>query len=108
MSDLTVAAASGIPSHLSGVQPRLVRAAHEFEGQMMKELLKPLLQSDPVMGEDNIGSAGVLNEFATESFGRALSEHGGMGIAHRILEDLSRSGNENEGNRRNQNLHFDT
>ena len=33
------------------VSPRLVRAAHEFEGQMMKELLKPMTSGDALTGE---------------------------------------------------------
>ena len=32
--------------------PRLVRAAHEFEGQMMKELLKPMTNGDALTGTD--------------------------------------------------------
>ena len=62
-------------------QPRLVRAAHEFEAQMMKELMKPMT------------GGGALGEFASEALGRALSEHGGFGIASSIVKDLSHSGN---------------
>jgi Rod binding domain-containing protein len=70
-------------------QPRLVRAAHEFEAQMMKELLKPMTNSS-LTGEDedsgaDSGSGGAL--------GRALSEQGGFGIANSIVRDLSHSGN---------------
>ena len=78
-----------------GVQPRLVKAAHEFEAQMMKELLKPATASAPLNGDDegpDSGSGGALGEFATEALGRALSEQGGLGIANRIVHDLSRSG----------------
>ena len=32
-------------------QPRLVRAAHEFEAQMMKELLKPMTASGSLTGD---------------------------------------------------------
>lgn len=80
-------------------QPRLVRAAHEFEAQMMKELLKPMTGSDPLTGEDSesssgslgdsSGSSGALGEFAAEALGRAMSEGGGFGIANRIVADLS-------------------
>ncbi len=74
--------------------PKLVHAAHEFEAQMMKELLKPLTNSDPLTGDDEgadgvldsgAGSGGTLGEFASESLGKALSERGGFGIADRIL-----------------------
>jgi Rod binding domain-containing protein len=74
--------------------PRLVRAAHEFEGQMMKELLKPMTDSDPLTGDDDgSGSGGALGEFATEALGRALSERGGFGVATKIVNQLTHSGN---------------
>jgi len=44
-------------------QPRLARAAHEFEAQMMKELLKPMTDSDGLGGdadESGSGSNGAL------------------------------------------------
>ena len=82
--------------------PRLVRAAQEFEGQMMKELLQPLTTTDPLTGEadsgdsdliSGSGSGGALSQFASEALGQALSEHGGFGIARQIVRELSRSGN---------------
>lgn len=78
--------------------PRLVRAAHEFEGQMMKELLKPLTSDDLVTGSSDdsdggAGSGGALGEFAAESLGQTLSLRGGFGIADRIIHSLSRSSN---------------
>jgi Rod binding domain-containing protein len=91
--------AGGVVQALSPqtTQPRLVRAAHEFEAQMMKELLKPMTAADGLTGEDEdagSGSGGALGEFASEALGRALSERGGLGIANSIVRDLSHSGNE--------------
>jgi Rod binding domain-containing protein len=91
------------------VQPRLVKAAHEFEAQMMKELLKPMTGSDPLTGEDReSGSGAALQEFASESLGQAVSEQGGLGIANGILRSLSRSRNSSqnstEGVRKDKNL----
>jgi Rod binding domain-containing protein len=82
--------------------PRLVRAAHEFEGQMMQELLKPMTNSDALTGEDSdsdsdAGSGGALGDFATEALGQALSQHGGFGIANRILKELGHSGDRSHG-----------
>jgi Rod binding domain-containing protein len=78
-------------------QPRLVHAAHEFEAQMMKELLKPMTSgANGLDGEDSdsaSGSAGALGEFASESLARALSDQGGFGIASSIVHQLSRPGN---------------
>jgi|SRR5580658_2562227 Rod binding domain-containing protein len=82
--------------------PKLVHAAHEFEAQMMKELLKPMTESDPLTGDEKgadgvldsgAGSGGTLGEFATESLGKALSDRGGFGIADRIVNQLTHSGN---------------
>jgi Rod binding domain-containing protein len=79
-------------------QPRLVRAAHEFEAQMMKELMKPMTRGNSLTGDDEdsesgSGSGGALGEYASEALGRALSERGGFGIATRIVKELSHSGN---------------
>jgi Rod binding domain-containing protein len=76
-------------------QPRLVHAAHEFEAQMMQELLKPMTSGNGLDGEDSgsaSGSGGALGEFASEALGRALSERGGFGIANGIIRELSHSG----------------
>lgn len=73
-------------------QPRLVQAAHEFEAQLMKELLKPMTNSAGIGGDDSdAGSNGALAEFAADALGQALSRHGGLGIATDILHSLSRN-----------------
>ena len=92
-------AVSAMPRAVQGVIPpqlRLVKAAHEFEAQMMKELLKPMATTAGLTGSEDDsenGSNNALGEFAAEALGRALSERGGLGIAKSILRDLSRSGN---------------
>ena len=76
---------------------RLVQAAHQFEGQLMKELLKPMAGGDALTGADDASgddSGGALSEFASESLGQSLSEAGGLGIAHRIILELSHSNNQ--------------
>jgi Rod binding domain-containing protein len=73
-------------------QPRLVQAAHEFEAQLMKELLKPMMNGTGPDGEEaDPGSGGALADFATDALGQALSKHGGLGIATNIIHSLSRS-----------------
>jgi peptidoglycan hydrolase FlgJ len=92
VSNSVTNAATGATS--STLQPRLVRAAHDFEASMMSELMKPL-QNDPLFSEDDSdsssssGSGNALTEFSSESLGRALSEHGGFGIAKRILDHFA-------------------
>ncbi len=94
--------------------PKLVRAAHEFEGQMMQQLLKPMMSSsDPLTGdEEESGSGGTLGEFATEALGQALSQQGGLGIANEIIKELSHTGtaagNGNHLGKVTRNLHRDT
>ena len=91
----TAAAGTAISS---APQPRLVRAAHEFEAQMMKELMKPLNEKDALTGADGgngLSSGGALGEFASEALGRALSNGGGFGIATSIVKHLSSAGNQN-------------
>jgi Rod binding domain-containing protein len=73
--------------------PRLVKAAHEFEAQMMKELLKPMTESPSFAGDDDdSGAAGTMSGFASEALGKSLSEQGGFGIANNILRALSQKG----------------
>jgi len=81
----------------SGPPARLVSAAHEFEAQMMKELLKPMTGQSGLDGEEDesaSGSAGALGDFASEALGRALSAAGGFGIANKIISDLTPHGNQ--------------
>ena len=71
--------------------PRLVRAAHEFEAQLMKELLRPMTESGSLTGDDDgdgRGGAGTLGEFASESLAGAVSASGVFGIANRILGEI--------------------
>jgi Rod binding domain-containing protein len=73
--------------------PRLVKAAHEFEASMMKELLAPMQSGKDVLGgdDDSDNSNSALTEFASEALGKAISERGGLGIATSILRQLSAS-----------------
>jgi Rod binding domain-containing protein len=96
----------------SAPSPRLVHAAHEFEGQMMKELLKPMTNGDALTGTDEeedagAGSSGALGEFASEALGQSLSERGGLGIANRIIQELSHTGNQPKSGKVTKNLHQD-
>lgn len=90
-------------------QPRLVRAAHEFEGQMMKELLQPLMAADGLTGaEDESGANATLGEFGAEALGQALSRQGGFGIANQIVRELSHSGKQDHPGKVTKNLRADT
>lgn len=83
---------AAVPLHTQSdvAQPRLVRAAHEFEAQLMKELLRPLTNGEGLEADDSgAGSGGALADFATEALGQALSTGGGLGIATNIIRSLS-------------------
>jgi Rod binding domain-containing protein len=82
-------AVAGVPKTACEASPRLVRAAHEFEAQMMKELLQPLARH--VEEGEEPGSGGALSEFAGEALGQSLSRAGGFGMGNRILASLSRT-----------------
>jgi Rod binding domain-containing protein len=74
--------------------PRLVSAAHEFEAQMMKELMAPLQSGHDLLGgNDDEDSSSALTSFAGEALGKAISEHGGLGIAKSILHQLASASN---------------
>jgi Rod binding domain-containing protein len=74
--------------------PRLVSAAHEFEAAMMKELMAPLTPGHDLSGGDeDRDSSSALDSFAGEALGKAISEHGGFGIAKAILHQLSTGSN---------------
>ena len=75
---------------IAAAEPRLIKAAHEFEAQMMKELIRPMTRFDDKSEEE--GSAGALTEFAGEMLGQSLSRAGGFGIANRIIAGLSQDG----------------
>jgi hypothetical protein len=62
---------------------------------MMKELMAPLEQGHALPGgdEDEEGSGSALGSFAGEALGKAISEHGGFGIAKSILHQLTARSN---------------
>lgn len=70
--------------------PRLVRAAHEFEAQLMKELLEPMTRNDALFRGDEGEEKGILVGFASESLAGALSAGGGLGIADQIIHEFAR------------------
>jgi Rod binding domain-containing protein len=102
--------------------PKLVKAAHEFEGQMMKELLQPMMEGDALNGSDDgdqddssglglgsgSGSGGALADFASEALGQALSERGGFGIANQIIKEVARNGHHKVTNKVTRESHGDT
>lgn len=98
LSQAAAAAAAAAPN------PKLESAAHEFEASMMKEFLKPLqhdslFSEDPAQGgdDDSGGSADALMSFGAEAMAKAISEHGGFGIAQKILDHFYTANGKSKG-----------
>lgn len=83
-----------------GVDPRLKPAAHAFEASLIQELLKPM-QHDPLFSDsDNDDGMGglaggeadsgmdTMSSLSTEALARAISDHGGLGIAAEVLKEV--------------------
>lgn len=72
---------------------RLVDAAQRFEGMLLQELLKPVQSGKDDWGTedpDTDHSADTLSGFGTEAVANAISKNGGLGIARRIIQQVSR------------------
>lgn len=113
MNSMAASSATASPQSATAPQSRLVKAAHEFEAQMMKELIKPMNQRSSLTGDDgdsdsDSGSGGALGEFASEALGRALSEGRGFGLANQIVKELSHSGTQTTTRPVTGNLHGNT
>lgn len=96
MSNVSLPGLSPSPQ-TTQLSPRLISAAHEFEACLMKEFLKPLQQDSLFADEGDMtdddagGSAGTLMSYGAEVMAKAISEHGGFGIAQKILDHFKES-----------------
>jgi len=81
--------AEGSPTCDQARFAKLVHSAHEFEAQLMKELLQPLCKSDD-QDEEQAGHGGALTAFAAEALATGLSGAGGLGVSQRIVREVSR------------------
>jgi peptidoglycan hydrolase FlgJ len=75
---------------------RLVDAAQQFEGMMLEQILKPMQSSqDSGFGQDpdgeRDGSLDTMSSYGTEAVARAIARSGGVGIARKIVAEVSRT-----------------
>lgn len=103
----SLSASLAIPSAHAAARtpsPQLVQAANAFEASFLKELLKPL-REDPLFGEgsglggDSLGSESAggsaggsmdtISGISSDAFAQAIARNGGLGIARRVLAELS-------------------
>jgi flagellar P-ring protein precursor FlgI len=54
---------------------------------------------------EGAGAGGALSELASEELGQSLSQRGGLGIANRIIKELSHTGNQGGSGKVLKNLH---
>lgn len=95
---MPIASLSSMPPHVAhsdarGItNPRLERAAREFEAVMLKELVAPMNRPGALFKDGDSDEGGVMGEYAAESLAGALSSMGGLGIADRIMKAFPGSG----------------
>jgi Rod binding domain-containing protein len=70
----------------SGAIPaRVERAAKQFEGMLINQLLAPIAEQHDE-GED--GAASQVRQTAVQALSTAISQAGGIGIAHMLVRQL--------------------
>ncbi len=70
---------------------KLVDASQQFEAMMMSQMLKPLefgAAPDAAGEQSTGGAADTVRGIATEALGKALAQHGGVGIARSVLKQV--------------------
>jgi len=73
-------------------QTKLANAAQQFEAMMLNEMLKPLHFGAAVDtgGEESAGGAAdTIRGMGTDALGKALASHGGLGIAKKIVGEVT-------------------
>jgi flagellar protein FlgJ len=81
------------PDSASAIQHgKLVEASQSFEAMMLTEMLKPLHFGAGVDegGEESAGGAAdTIRGMGTDALGKALAAHGGLGIARKIVKEVT-------------------
>jgi Rod binding domain-containing protein len=68
---------------------KLVKAAEQFEGMLISQLLGDFKGGLAAPGEESsAGSSDSLNSFAIQSLSEALARRGGLGIARMLIHQL--------------------
>ena len=77
-------------------QAKLVDASHQFEGMMLQEMLKGMQTGKNEFsgdGDEGDNSGDTLRSFGTEAVAKAISMHGGVGIAKQVIAQVTKESN---------------
>lgn len=69
---------------------RIERAAKQFEGILLNQLLAPLVERDKSLGqnEEEDGAANQVRQVAVQALSNAISNGGGIGVARMLVRQL--------------------
>lgn len=72
---------------------KLLKAAQQFEGMLLQELLKPMRSDDEQnywSGDTNSDNGNnTINSFGVEAVATAISKNGGLGIARKVIQQIA-------------------
>jgi peptidoglycan hydrolase FlgJ len=71
---------------------KLVDAAHQFEGMMLQEMLKPMQGGQDSWGgdvkSDEDSASDTISSFGSEALAKSISQKGGFGIAKKVISQV--------------------
>lgn len=75
---------------LTGISPKSLKAARDFEANLIGSLLESLEKTYSALpGESDVVGADDYNYLGTEALASAIADRGGFGIARLIARDLA-------------------
>ena len=81
--------AQGAPNQKA--DPKLEKVAHEFEAIFLRNLLKPMEEAGSMGKQASVSSgSGVYGSMMVGALADSASQGGGIGLAHVVLEALTR------------------
>lgn len=81
--------ATALPAASSEQIGRIRRTSHEFEAQLMGQMLQPMFDGLSSDGEFDGGQAeGTYRTFMVDAIGKQMSNRGGIGVAHAVEREM--------------------
>ena len=71
---------------------KLTDAAEQFEAMLMQEMLKPMQAGQDGWGgekQNDDAAADTISSFGTEAVAKAIAKSGGLGIAKRVVRQVT-------------------